>query len=392
MLMLLKIGLLLFQVLAMLSFLFSIWAYRDAFKWLRKSEPLRCTTIEEQRLLALYYPKETFDRDVRQHQGPYSKGGTMQDWNGMDLIGGLPVSIHFMARQFLDLQGENRIEVICGKKRAYVVRLNERYSIEGSAAEVEHQERINAQWRFGIPGPRLDDPATQILGQRRSTKKERRVSAYDVFADSPDPRRFLGCLAVALSCVLFWAMALEWLATSPGWYILGTLVAVGGWVPMTLEKTQARERINRIQGVYRKRGEQRLIGSLEVRATAPMERLMDHTLKSGQTLTADVRIEGSQVLYIEGSRVVHIDGLPDPYADWDYRQHERLVGNLVMLGFLAVSLALVLWLFPYDSARSNAQAWVHYASGGLFIAYAVNTLRRIRQRRAPHPEPAKSAP
>lgn len=383
MLMLLKIGLLLFQVLAMLMFFVSIWAYRDAFKWLRKAPPLRCATIEEQRLLALYYPKERFDRDVRQHQGPYSKGGTMRDWSGMDLIGGLPVSIHFLARECLDLQGENRIEVICGKKRAYVVRLNERYSLEASAAELESLERASAQWRFGIPGPRLADPHTLILGQRRSTKKERRISAYEVIVDNPDPRRFLGCLAVALSCVLFWAIALEWLASSPGWYILGTLVAIGGLVPMTLERTQARERINRIQGVYAKDGEQRLIGSHEVWATPPMERLMDQHLKTGQTLTADV--------HAVGSRVLQIDGLPDPYADWDYRQHERLIGNLVMLGFLAASLALALWLLPYDSARSNAQAWVYYASGGLFVAYAVNTLRRIRQRRAPHPEPAKSA-
>lgn len=371
---LLSIGIMLFQVLLLAIFIGGIWAYRFKFKWFRGCAPLRCASINEQRLLAIYYPKETFEREVRQHSGPYRKGGTMADWTGMDLIGDLPVFLPVEAKEFLNEQGENQIEVICGKKRAYVIRLNDGYAIEDFAQSVETFARIRAQWDFGIPGPRIDDPSTLILGQRRTSKKERRLAAYEIYTDMPDLRRVLGSAAVVLTMLMFWAMAIDLLGNNPGWYILGTLIAIAGFVPMTLEKHRPRETVNLVQGVYRRNpvGSQIRVGERSFVLMAPVKMLVEQYLEEGQTVIAHVQTKETWVL--------HIEGLPDAYPDWRYQDHENPNSNLIMFCLLATSASLAYACYP-DADRSHAQAWVHYASGGLCIAYGINMLRRIRQRR-----------
>lgn len=370
----LSIGIMLIQVLSLAIFIGGIWAYRFKFKWFRGCEPLRCATISEQRLLAIYYPKETFERAVRQHSGPYRKGGTMADWTGMDLIGDLPVFLPVEAKEFLKAQGDNQIEVVCGKKRAYVIRLNDGYAIEDFAPSVEMFARIRAQWDFGIPGPRIDDPATLILGQRRTSKKERRLAAYEIYTDMPDVRRVLGSIAVVLTLLMFWAMASDFLGSNPGWYILGTLIAIAGFVPMTLEKHRPRETVNLVQGVYRRNpeGSQIRVGERSFVLMKPVKMLVEQYLEEGQTIIAHVQTDETWVL--------HIEGLPDAYPEWRFQDHETPNSNLIMFCLLAASALLAYACYP-TADRSHAQAWVHYASGGLCIAYGINMLRRIRQRR-----------
>lgn len=369
-----KAGLLLLQIIGMLIFVGKIALYRNAFKWFRRSEPLRCATIEQQRLLASYHPKETFGRNVYRLTGTYRRGGTMRDWNGMDLIGDLPVFLPLEAKPFLNEQGENTLDVVCGKERAYVVRLNDDYDIERFAQQVEDTQRRWTQWDFGIAGPRINGQDIEILGQRRSRKPERRIDVYVLNADVPDTRRLLGSLAVVLCMLLFWMMATNWIEDK-GWFVLGTLVALLGFLPVTLEKHHRPEPVNRLRGIYRQDPDLAypvLIGDEQVWGMQPYRQLMDEHLQPGQEVTLDATVKDK--------RIVRINGLPDPYIDWDYRQHEPLTANVLMLTVMLASLALGLYHYP-SMERSPAQAWVIYSSAGLSVAYAVNLLRRLWQRR-----------
>ncbi|WP_347905405.1 hypothetical protein [Pseudomonas purpurea] len=369
-----KVGLLLLQITGMLIFVGKIALYRNAFKWFRRSEPLRCATVEQQRLLARYYPKETFDRNVHRLSGSYRRGGTMREWQGMDLIGDLPVMLPPLAKPFLKEHGENTLDVVCGKEHAYVIRLNEGYDIERYAQQVEDNERHWAQWDFGVPGPRINGQNIEILGQRRSRKTERRIDVYVLYSDVPDTRRLLGSLAVVLGMLLFWMMATNWIEDK-GWFVLGTLVALLGFLPITLEKHHRPEPINRLRGIYSQDPELTypvLIGDEQVWGLQPYRQLMAEHLQAGQEVTLEATVKDR--------RIVRIDGLPDPYIDWDYRQYEPLIGNVLMLTVMLASLALGLYHYP-SMERTPAQAWVIYSSAGLCVAYAVNLLRRLWQRR-----------
>lgn len=105
---------------------------------------------------------------------------------------------------------------------------------------------------------------------------------------------------------------------------------------------------------------------------APVKMLVEQYLEEGQTVIAHVQTKETWVL--------HIEGLPDAYPAWRYQNHETPFGNLAMFCLLAASALLAYACYP-DADRSHAQAWVHYASGGLCIAYGINMQRRIHQRR-----------
>lgn len=372
MLMLAKLGLLLFQIISMLAFIGSILAYRSTYKWFRGQAPSRCATIEEQQLLARYYPKEKFGREVFHHTGAHTKGGTMKDWSGMDLIGGIPVLLPLLAKPFLSENGDNRIEVICGKKRAYVIRLNDGYHIEAFTPQVEILEKERVQWKFGIPGPLVDNENAEILGQRHTSKKERRILTYDVHAITPSARRLIGCLVVLANVLLLWAMAEESL-TAREWFVPFTLMALAGFIPMTLEKHRPREQVNCVRGIYRTDPNWGcIIGSSYPAPPAALSALINEHLKEGQIVTAHITTGEPWLLRIEE--------LPDAWPDWRHQEHEKWLGNAVMCGLLALSWFVAHLSYP-EVDRSNAQAWIEYASGGLCIAYGINLIRRLWQRR-----------
>jgi hypothetical protein len=373
----LSVGITLFQALSLLFYIGGIWACQFRLNALRRNEPLRCATIEEQRLLALYYPKETFDRDVHLINGCHRKTGTMKDQTGMDRIAELPVFLPELALKFLKKEGNNRAEVICGKKRAYVIRLNDDYHIEALALRVETAQRVSAQWKFGIPGPCLEDEETLILGQRRTTKQERRRLAYEMNEHMPCIRRLLGSCAVVASVLLFWTMAFGWL-TAKEWFVPFFFIAITGLLPMVMEKHRPREKVNRVQGVYRKAPDVGMtIGKRRIYAeSSAWQQITDH-LKEGQTVIAHITVNADKGWY---DWVLNVEGLPDTYAGWRYQEHEKWLGNAVMCGLLALSWFVAHLSYP-EVDRSNAQAWIEYASGGLCIAYGINLIRRLWQRR-----------
>ena len=373
----LSVGITLFQTLSMLMYVGGIWACQFRLNALRRDEPARCATIEEHRLLALYYPKETFERDVHLISGAYRKTGTMKDWSGMDRIAEFPVFLPALALPFLNKEGNNEAEIICGKKRAYVIRLNDGYHIEAFAQRVETDERADAQWTFGIPGPCIGDEETLILGQRPARKKERRRLAYEMNTHMPCLRRFWGSCAVVASVLLFWAMAFEWL-TAKEWFVPFFFVTLAGFLPMTLEKHQPRSVVNRIQGVYRRVPEEGMtIGKKRVSVEPPVRLQIENHIKEGQTVIAHIEVDAQRGWY---DWLLKIEGLPDAYADWRYQEHEVWLGNAVMMGLFATSWLVAHLCYP-DADRSNAQAWVEYVSGGLCVAYGANLARRLWERR-----------
>ncbi|WP_397450583.1 hypothetical protein [Pseudomonas sp. NA-150] len=330
-------------------------------------------TIDELRLLATYFPDETFSRDVREHDGVYL---VTQSTSGsqLHLIGNMPVRFPPCSWDSVNKIGDNRVEVVCGKKHVYVIRMNDSYDIVELASEVEYKSRQWDQWQFGIPGLCSGGGEIEIIDQRHCDVTERRVNNYEVLEESADSRRYLGSCLIVLSLWLFSLMAID-LFSSYLLLFLCSIFFLVGFVPMILEKSDPSYPINRIRGIYKRVrdcDDSFMIGTCRVWPSRRLKRLANNVLRNGKMVAADV--------CVHGMRVIKIEGLPDPYEDWDHRKYEPLAGNIYMMIAVGGPLALLVWLTP-ALERTVAQSWMTYACATLFIAYGVNLIRRMWQRR-----------
>lgn len=179
---------------------------REAVSFKKNNHPIDSLTIDEYRLLKKYYPKEKFNRGVWMLEGLHRTAPTLSDWEGTELIDDVPVFFHSSAENFLNRNGDNKAKVAMGKKRAYIVELNYKYSIVDSSAKVELHERFWNQWGLGLPGSIEGYPDAELLDQRESDKREKFYSAYRYAPDffSGDFIRFTGSFFSFASLVFFW--------------------------------------------------------------------------------------------------------------------------------------------------------------------------------------------
>lgn len=303
-----------FKILMLLDLSYTLFILpRAAIGYKKGNCPVRSLTVDEYRLLKKYYPKERFGRGVWILEGLHRSAASLGDWEGQDLINGIPVIFHSSAEEALNRGGDNKAKLAMGKRKAYVISLNGKYCITGSSGRVESHERFWGQWTLGLAGAIEGCPNAELLSQRESNKRETFYRAYlhsPEFA-SGDLLRFFGSFLSLISLSFFWFLYIGVFYFTYFYqglfFFLGLIGAVLVFLPAYLVSKP--EKINVVKGEYGGvEGDCFKVGGLSVRFNECGGSFLSN-LSFGSLITVEVWVDSNMVVKINDESIFKDEAL-----------------------------------------------------------------------------------
>ncbi|WP_431024828.1 hypothetical protein [Halomonas sp. H5] len=305
-----------------------------ARKFRKNNFPTRELSINEYRLLKRYYPKEKFFRGVWEFDGTHETAATWGDWEGREVIKGIPVTYHSSAESSLRRKGKNKVEVAMGKKKAYIIRLNDRYSITGHAEKVEAHERFWDQWMMGLPGAIEGHEDLELVGQRSSTKREQFHQAYRYAPELAGGYglRFTGVFLSSTGLALLWLIHYNSNSTNTMAFVAAFIAAVAGafFISLPAHAMSSEQKVNIVKGKYKGLSEEGIkLGGMKFRVNDDKRHFFSST-----SINRLIRID----VYSASNMVIGIDNRSFFEDDSVSKDKEPIGAALLMmaLSFLSV--------------------------------------------------------